>query len=90
MAEVKKAEEKYEQVERVITEDVLVRPEGYDLFLTKEEAKGLRTLLGMGIDSDALRALGLNDLWVSLDMAGIYADLEFRFSQPARRRRPVQ
>jgi hypothetical protein len=70
MAEVTRVEEKYESVERVITEDVLVRSEGFDVFLTKEEANGLRTLLYCGVGIDVLENLNLRDLSNALAKAG--------------------
>jgi hypothetical protein len=66
MAEVTKVSEKYEQVERVITEDILVRPQGYELFLTEEEMLGLRTLLGLGTTGKVLEVLKLEGLWNTL------------------------
>ena len=71
MVEVKRVEEEYRQVERVIKEDVLVRPEGYVLFLTKAEAEGLRSLLYTGVGTDVLDKLELDPLCDALRDAGV-------------------
>lgn len=66
MAEVKKVAALTEEVEKVVIEEVETRPEGFELFITREEAKGLRTFLGLGTTSKTLRHLGIEGVWEAL------------------------
>lgn len=83
MAEVKQVPAQTTEVERVVIEEVETRPEGYELFLTVEEMKGLRTFIGLGTTSKTVTALGLQDLWERIYDV-IKPDWSVHFNQVAK------
>ena len=66
MAEVRKVEAVTVEVEKYVVVEEETRPAGFELFLTEEEARGLRTFLGLGTTSRTLQHLGLENVWEEL------------------------
>lgn len=83
MAELKKVAALVENVEKVVTVEAVTREAGYELFLTETEARGLRTILGLGTTTKTLNKLGIEGLWESM-YSEVGIDYNLTFSQVAK------